>query len=83
MKTRSFLIATLVLGMLVFAIGASISGAMAEDGPLPLPLTHQHFNSVEGPLTQNGEGPITAGTFRNPPSPICTTSGSGANVNTD
>jgi hypothetical protein len=47
-------------------------------------VTHQHFNSVELPLTQSDEGVVSAGNFRNPPSPICsTTTSSATNVNTD
>jgi hypothetical protein len=49
----------------------------------PTPKTHQKFNSVIGPLTQSADAPISEATFKNPPSPICTTTSSAANVNTD
>jgi hypothetical protein len=48
------------------------------------PFTHQVFNGVFGPITQNGDGTIGESTFKNPPSPICTLATSAAaNVNTD
>jgi hypothetical protein len=83
MKTRSYVTLAIVLGLLVFTFGAGVSSARA-DNPLPPPVTHQHFNSVEGPLTQDGDGTVGESTYRNPPSPICsTTTSSAANVNTD
>jgi hypothetical protein len=42
------------------------------------------FNGVLGPLTQSADAPINEGTFKNPPSPICSTpTNLAANVNTD
>jgi hypothetical protein len=74
----------LTLALLMLILGATSSLAQA-DNPLPLPVTHQHFNGVEGPLTQDGDGAVgPGGTNRNPPSPVCATSTSNAaNVNTD
>ncbi len=83
MKIRITLFAALTLGLLVFAIGASPSVALA-DNPAPLPVTHQVWNGVLGPLTDHGDGPVNAGSARNPSSPICsTTTSSDPNVNTD
>ncbi len=57
--------------------------ALAGDPP-PMPVTHQHFNSVQGPISQQGDGTVGVSAYRNPPSPICATAPSGAaNVNTD
>ncbi len=50
----------------------------------PTPNTHKTFNGVIGPLTQSADGPISEATYKNPPSPICSTStSSAANVDTD
>ena len=79
-------------GVLVIAaaatafIAARPSSAVAQSSPTNnrQPVTHQHFNGVEVPLTQSDEGVVSAGNFRNPPSPICsTTTSSATNVNTD
>ena len=84
MKARISLIAALTLALAVFAVGANASSVRAADSPLPQATTHLHFNGVEGPLTQEGDGRVTAGSFRNPSSPICsTTTSNAANVNTD
>jgi hypothetical protein len=81
MKTRSYITAAIALGLLVVAMGAA--SVWAEDPP-SLPVTHQHFNSVEGPLTMDGGGTVGESTYKNPPSPICATAtSSAANVNTD
>ena len=83
MKGRALLFVTVALALVLFAFGPSLTIASADE-PAPLPLTHQHFNGVEGVLTQNGDGNVNAGSSRNPPSPICTTATSSAsNVNTD
>ena len=47
------------------------------------PATHQSHNSVVGPLTNNGDGAVSEATYRNPPSPICSTSSTASNVDTD
>ncbi len=57
--------------------------AGAEDQPLPHALTHQHYNGYQvapaTPGAHTGESQ-----YKNPPSPICTTTTSAAaNVNTD
>lgn len=83
MTTRLLRIVVSTLAAAGIIFGGRPYSARA-DNPLPLPVTHQHFNSVEGPLTQNPDGPVSAGNFRNPPSPICSTPTLGAaNVNTD
>jgi hypothetical protein len=59
--------------------------AQAAQGGTPgAPFTHQYFNGVIGPLTQQGDGTVGESTYKNPPSPICTlATSSAANVNTD
>lgn len=47
------------------------------------PATHQLHNSVVGPLTEHGDGAISEATYRNPPSPICSTNSTASNVDTD
>lgn len=81
-NTRRYITMAIVFGLLVLAFGATTASVKAEDPP-PLPVTHQHFNSFEGPLTQEGDGAVGESAYKNPPSPICATSSSAANVNTD
>ena len=83
MKTRSSIAILTLLALLLVALGLSTSAARAEDDQ-PLPVTHQRFNGLEGPLTQEGDGRLTPSSIRNPSSPICSTETSlAANVNTD
>ncbi|MGE5249819.1 MAG: hypothetical protein ACM3QS_06340 [Bacteroidota bacterium] len=83
MKIRNSLAILATVTMILVAVGASASTALAEDPP-PLPVTHQHFNGVEGPITQDGDGRVPISMLRNPSSPICSTETSNAaNVNTD
>jgi hypothetical protein len=57
--------------------------AVAQDFPKPELVTHQHFNFFQ-PLTQEGHGKVSFSNYRNPSSPICSTTTSGlSNVNTD
>ncbi len=66
------------------AFRSSMPGARAADSPLPLPMTHQHFNFFQPVADGTGDGAANPGTYRNPSSPICsTTQSSAANVNTD
>jgi hypothetical protein len=82
-KKWSYIVSSLMLVLVVVLAGTGASGARAEDDP-PLPVTHQHFNFFEGPLTEGGEGAVGESTIRNPSSPICSTATSNAaNVNTD
>ena len=73
MKVRNSIAFVLMLALMLFAFGASASSVRAEDPP-PLPVTHQHFNSVQGVLTQNGNGTVGMSAYKNPSSPICTSS---------
>src|SRR5689334_5311150 len=83
MKVQSYITFALLLVLVVFTAGASASNVRADDDVL-LPVTHQLFNGVVGPLTQDGDGFVSLGNYRNPPSPICSTNTSNAaNVNTD
>ncbi len=83
MKSRIFVILTSTLAMAVFALGSS-PVAVSADNPLPLPVTHQHFNGVQGPITQQGDGVMPSSGPRMSSGAICTTpSSSASNVNTD
>lgn len=83
MKTRISLFVVLTLGLLVFAIGASPTVARA-DNPSPLPIAHQVWNGVVGPITENGDGAVPQGGVRIPATTICSTATStDPNVNTD
>jgi BNR/Asp-box repeat protein len=82
-KTRSYIVLSIMLVLVMLMAGTGASGAKA-DGDVLLPLTHQVFNGVIGPLTQEGDGFASLGNYRNPLSPICSTATSNAaNVNTD
>ncbi len=60
------------------------AASAAQGGSPGVPFTHQFFNGVLGPLTNQGDGTIGENVFKNPPSPICTlATSSAANVNTD
>lgn len=82
-----------VIALIILSIAAlgaytvfrsSMPGARAADPPLPLPVTHQHFNFFQPVTDGTGDGAANPGTYRNPSSPICsTTQSSAANVNTD
>lgn len=83
MKTRIYIRVSIVLGLLAVAFGAANSSVRAEDPP-PLPVTHQQFNFLSGPLTDSGDGALSVGNYRSPSSPICSLpTSSAANVNTD
>jgi hypothetical protein len=72
-----------VAAIALVAVLGEANPVYAEDPP-PQPVTRQHFNGVEGPLTQDGDGHISVANLRNPPSPICSTATSAAaNVDTD
>jgi hypothetical protein len=62
----------------------TVPSAQAKATTPRQPVTHQRFNFLEGPLTQNSEGAIGESRYKNPPSPICSTeTSSDPNVNTD
>jgi len=82
MKVRKYVTFAVMLALMLFALGTNAPTALAEDPP-PLPVTHQHFNSVEGVLTQEGDGTVGMSAYKNPSSPICDTSSSNPNINTD
>lgn len=63
--------------LLATTITVPISPAQA------VPITRQHFNFLEGPLTDTPDGAITEADFKNPPSPICSTTSTAPNVDTD
>ncbi len=70
-----------VLGLL-FAV--TIPSAFAEDSPLPLPVTHQHFNFMDPLLSPSVSGHPGEAQYKNPSSPICSNAtSSDPNVNTD
>lgn len=81
--SRLKVFATLIIALALF-LGVSASTVLA-DSPLPLPITHQHFNFYQGVLDNpSAEGLPGESTYKNPSSPICaTTTSADANVNTD
>ena len=69
-----------------FLVGlvAALLGSLPICSAQAVPVTHQRFNFMNGPLTQDGDGVVSEADYRNPPSPICSTSTSAApNVDTD
>lgn len=82
-KTRSYIVLSIMLVLVILLVGTGASTAQADDDVV-LPVTHQLFNGLVGPITQDGDGFIPFGSYRNPSSPICSTpTSSAANVNTD
>jgi hypothetical protein len=83
MKVGQFVVSITIPALMLMMIGASVSRARAEED-IQLPVTHQLWNGVVGPLTQGGDGFVPFGNYRNPSNPICSTSPTNAaNVNTD
>lgn len=82
-RNRIQLLAALAT-IFAFVPGISATSVLA-DSPLPLPVTHQHFNFYQGVLTStNSKGTPGESTYKNPSSPICSNSAStDPNVNTD
>jgi hypothetical protein len=85
LRRKFFFISSMVAVVsLIFGVLLPVPQLALADDPLPDPVTHQHFNGVQGPLTQDGDGTIGESTYKNPPSPICSNPTSNeANVNTD
>src|ERR1041385_8661918 len=82
-KTRSYIVLSLMLVLVMLLAGTGASSVQAEDD-VDLPVTHQLFNGLVGPITVDGDGFVPFGNYRNPPSPICSTpTSNAANVNTD
>jgi hypothetical protein len=83
MRSRIPFTVFIVFGLMMSLFSALPPNVLAANSSAQ-PFTHQSFNGVVGPLTQNGDGPISQATYRNPPSPICSTAISpAADVNTD
>jgi len=80
-KTRPYLVSSVILMLLISLAG--VSRASAEDEP-DLPVTHQQFSFLHGVFADSSQGGFNLGNYRSPSSPICTTpTSSAANVNTD
>lgn len=82
LKRLWYLAAAAGLALAGLALNPAVS--LAQDSPLPLPVTHQHFNFLEGVLTQSGDGTVGEAQYKNPSSPICANpTSSDPNVNSD
>ncbi len=82
-KTRSYIVASIMLVLVILLAGTGASSVQADDDVV-LPVTHQLFNGLVGPITQDGDGFVPFGNYRNPSSPICSNpTSNAANVNTD
>jgi hypothetical protein len=76
--------AAVVLLSATAAALAVVGSGSAGDDLLPQPVTHEHFNFMDQIVAGTADGAPNPGTYRNPPSPICsTTTSSAGNVNTD
>jgi hypothetical protein len=85
MKVRSrFQLLITTATVLALTLGVSASTVLA-DSPLPLPITHQHFDFYQGVLDNaNVEGAPGESQYKNPSNPICAnTTSTDPNVNTD
>ena len=79
-----FVMAALAGFSLLFGLALPGLRVARADEPLPNPITHQHFNAVQGHLTQTGDGTLGESAYKNPPSPVCSNPTSNdPNVNTD
>jgi hypothetical protein len=79
MKRRS-----VVTSFFALFVAFTLMSVTAFAQEVNLPVTHQHFNFLEGPLTQHADDPLNLGGFRNPGPVICSTATTSApNVNTD
>ncbi len=80
----AFALLAVALAGASLAFRSNVPSAHA-DNPLPLAVTHQHYNSLEThPILESSAGPVAQAAARNPSSPICSTTTTGAsNVNTD
>ena len=77
-------VALFMLGAAVASIALSTGNVRAQDAQRRVPTTHLMLNGVVGPLTDYPDAPVSAGTYKHPPSPICTTNTQlTADVNTD
>lgn len=82
-KTRSYIVLSVMLVLVMLMAGMGASRVQADDDVV-LPVTHQLFNGLVGPITADGDGFVPFGNYRNPSSPICNTpTSNAANVNTD
>jgi hypothetical protein len=76
--------ALFILTAAVSFVALNAGKVQAQSTQSRVPITHQTFNGVFGPLTDFPDAPPSQTTFVPPPSPICTTPTSlAANVNTD
>jgi hypothetical protein len=79
-----FIMAALAGFSLLFGLATPGARVARADEPLPNPITHQHFNFFQGPMTQDGDGTLGESAYKNSPSPICSNpTSSDPNVNTD
>jgi hypothetical protein len=76
-------IAVLTAAVAVAATFAALAATAWADDPLPRAITHEHWNGYEA-LLENADSTPGAAQYKNPSSPICsTTTSSAANVATD
>src|SRR6266849_1068024 len=82
-RVRGFLFG---LGALIVMAAPTMTGSPAGGAPGSgaRPITREHFNAVEGPLTARADAPLSLGGVRAAAGVICSTGTSAAaNVNTD
>jgi hypothetical protein len=83
MKYRR-LLAAITLGAAIGSLGWSTGHVARADSPLPLAISHQHFNGLEGFTGDTSSGTMGISNTKNPTGAICsTTTASAANVSTD
>ena len=79
-KHIRFLTVWTLVSILALTIFPSAANVFAADSPMPLPVTHQHFNFFEPILAGTADGNSGVATYKNPSSPICSTTSGDANT---
>jgi hypothetical protein len=75
-------LSVLAIGAVALTLG--VGSAVSGDRPLPLPVTHQHFNFLDPTLGNSSDGGVSSSTPRTASGALCSTVySSAANVDTD
>ncbi len=80
---KNFKISATLVAILVLLLASTVSQATAADSPLPLPVTHEHFNFFDQVMAGTADGTAGEATYKSPSNPVCSVSSSGSNANTD
>ncbi len=82
MLLKRFKLTASMLAIALLLLASTISQA-AADTPLPLPVTHEHLTYFDNILAGTADGTAGESTYKSPPNPVCSTSSTDPNANTD